>query len=159
MWTDVFLRGSLVCGSNTALGQTAGPNGADLQPDLSRTDLRPQKKQIIAGNLKLTDKEAEKFWPIYDRYDAELVKISVMKDALIKHYTENYGSMKDEDLDKSAKEWLAMDQAVTQLRIKYYPAVRAVLSANNTALFFQLDRRISSLIDLRMAADLPLIVP
>jgi len=40
--------------------------------DLLRKDLRSQRKQLIAANLKLTDTEAAKFWPVYDQYIVEL---------------------------------------------------------------------------------------
>ena len=66
------------------------PSGADQKSidqdvDLMRKDVRSQKKQIIASNLNLTDAEAEKFWPIYDQYTAELVKTNDAK----------YGAIKD----------------------------------------------------------------
>jgi len=51
--------------------------------DLLRKDLRSHKKQLIAGNLKLTDAEATKFWPIYDQYTVELMKINDKKFGLI----------------------------------------------------------------------------
>ena len=146
----------------SGFAQTANSANAptiEQQVDLLRKDVRSEKKQIIAANLKLTDKEAEKFWPIYDRYTADLVKINDTKYALIKQYAEQYGSMKDEDLDKSARQWLGLDESVAQLRLKYLPTVRAVLSAKNTALFFQLDRRMVSIIDLQVAAALPLVEP
>ena len=47
------------------------PNPDDFI-ELLRKDVRSQKKQIIAENMGLSDAEAEKFWPIYDRYAAEL---------------------------------------------------------------------------------------
>jgi Spy/CpxP family protein refolding chaperone len=161
------LRAALIIGaaifvSQSGFAQTAnsasGPS-IEQQVELLRKDVRSGKKQIIAANLKLTDKEAEKFWPIYDRYTADLVKVNDTKYALIKQYAEQYGSMKDEDLDKSAKQWLALDESVAQLRMKYLPTVRGVLSAKNTALFFQLDRRIVSIIDLQIAAAIPLVEP
>ena len=34
-----------------------------------------QRKQVIAANMKLSDTEAEKRWPIYEQYANELVKI------------------------------------------------------------------------------------
>ena len=40
--------------------------------DLLRKDLRSQRKQLIAANLKLTDTEAAKFWPVYEQYIVEL---------------------------------------------------------------------------------------
>jgi len=39
--------------------------------DLLRKDIRSKKKQMIAANLKLTEAEATKFWPVYDQYTQE----------------------------------------------------------------------------------------
>src|SRR5262245_27148118 len=50
--------------------------------DLLRQDLRSMKKQLIAQNLKLSDVEATKFWPVYDKYTADLIKINDKKYAL-----------------------------------------------------------------------------
>jgi hypothetical protein len=50
-------------------------SAADHDIELLRKDLRSQKKQIIAANMDLTDAEAEKFWPVYDRYAADLARI------------------------------------------------------------------------------------
>jgi hypothetical protein len=63
----------------------------DLQ--LLKMDLRSQKKQMVAANMDLTDAEAEKFWPVYDRYAADLAKIYDTKIALFREYLENYSSM------------------------------------------------------------------
>ena len=51
---------------DTASSQNQGVSEQDI--DLLRKDIRSQKKQVIAANMKLTDAEAEKFWPIYDQY-------------------------------------------------------------------------------------------
>jgi hypothetical protein len=39
----------------------------DQDIKLLRQDLRSNKKQLIAANLTLTEAEATKFWPVYDR--------------------------------------------------------------------------------------------
>jgi hypothetical protein len=51
----------------------------DQQIDLIRKDIQSQKRQVIAANMKLTDKEAEQFWPIFDRYNGELIQINNKK--------------------------------------------------------------------------------
>src|SRR5882724_11083966 len=53
---------------------------------LFRKDVRSLKKQIIAANLDLTDTEARQFWPIYDRYTAEMAKIWDKKFEVLKEY-------------------------------------------------------------------------
>jgi hypothetical protein len=132
---------------------------SDQEIDLLRKDLRSKKKQLVAANMKLTDAEAEKFWPIYDQYTAELVKINDTKYGLITRYLQTYTTMTDAEADGYMKSWTSVDESVAQLRLKYMPTFRKVLSAKNTLLFFQLDRRVGLMIDLQLASQIPLIEP
>ncbi len=52
-----------------------------------------------------------------------------------------------------------MDQGVSDLRLRYVPMFRKVLSAQNTALFYQLDRRVQLMIDLQLVSALPFVAP
>ncbi len=74
----------------TASGDFQPITDEDIQ--MMRKDIRSQRKQIIAANMKLTDTEAEKFWPVYEQYVSELVKINGAKYALIKQYVQSGGS-------------------------------------------------------------------
>ena len=134
-------------------------NSIDQDVDLLRKDVRSQKKQIIAANLKLTDAEAEKFWPIYDQYTTDLVKINDAKYAAIKEYVTNYDTLTDDRATALTKQIIAVDESVAQLRERYVPIVNKVLSGRKTSLFFQLDRRLVMLIDIQLATQLPVIQP
>jgi len=125
--------------------------------DLLRKDLRSRKKQLIGENLKLTDAEATKFWPIYDQYTAELVKINDKKFGLIQEYADHWGTMTDEQAALYLRQWLDVDVAIMQLRQRYVPIVSQVLNGRKAATFFQLDRRISMMIDLQLASQLPVV--
>jgi hypothetical protein len=124
---------------------------------LLRQDIRSQKKQLIAANLTLTDAESTKFWPIYDQFSAEMTTLGDQKYALIKEYAQNFGSLTDAQAQSLLNRSLALDEAATQLRIKYVPIVNKVLPGTKTATFFQMERRISTLIDLQVAAQIPLV--
>ena len=123
-----------------------------------RSDLRANRKKVIAANMKLTPDEAQWFWPTYNQYVDELVKINKAKYDLIKEYLENT-NMTDEQADSLSKRWVEVDESVVQLRLKYIPIFRKILSAKGTAMFFQLDRRVQTMIDLQPASSLPLIQP
>jgi hypothetical protein len=125
--------------------------------DLMRQDIRSHKKQLIAQNLKLTDAEATKFWPVYDKYVAELVKINDKKFALIQSYADQYATMTDAQALGFAKQWTDMDTQISALRQRYVPIFSEVLSGRNTATFIQLDRRITMMIELQMASKMPLV--
>ena len=105
----------------------------DQEIAMLRSNLRSNRKQVIADNMKLTDSEAEKFWPIYDQYVNELVNINNAKYALIKEYVQNT-NMTEEQADSLTKKWLEVDESVVQLRLKYIPIFRRELSAKRTAL-------------------------
>ena len=134
-------------------------NSVDQDVDLLRKDIRSQKKQIIAANLQLTDAEAVKFWPIYDQYTAELAKINDAKYAAIKSYATGYNTLNDDQATGLIKQILVVDQSMSQWRMKYVPIFNTVISGKKTALFFQLDRRLASLIDLQLASQIPLVQP
>jgi len=121
-------------------------------------ELRSEKKQMVAANMTLTGAEAEKFWPVYDQYAADLAKIDDTKLALIKDYLQNVDVMNGEEAETYVKKREAVDESVMQLRLKYIPAFRKVLSGRQTARFFQIDWRLGVLIDLQLA-QLPLIDP
>jgi hypothetical protein len=133
-------------------------SSVDQEIAMLRSDLRSTRKQVIDANMKLTDTEALKFWPTYDQYVTELVKINDAKYALIKEYLQNT-NMTDEQADSLSKRWLAVDESVIQLRLKYIPIFRSALSAKGTAQFFQLDRRVQMMIDLQLLGSIPLIEP
>ena len=133
------------------------PAASDQYAKLLRQDLRSQKKQLIAANLTLTDAEATKFWPVYDQFSAEMTTIGDQKYALIKEYAQNFGTLTDEQAKGLLSRSLALDEAATQLRIKYVPIVNKVLPGTKTATFFQIERRISTLIDLQISSQLPLV--
>jgi hypothetical protein len=70
----VLMAGSWILSGAIANAQTTSPeNGSahvisDQDLTLLRKDLRSKRKQLIAANLKLTDADAAKFWPVYDQY-------------------------------------------------------------------------------------------
>jgi hypothetical protein len=143
-------------------GQAQAPaaqSGTDQDIDLLRKDIRSQKKQIIAANLQLTDTESEKFWPLYDQYTAELVKINDAKYAAVKEYATSYSTLTDDQALALTRQIIGVDQSVAQLRLKYVPIFSKVIPGKKTALFFQLDRRLVMLIDLQLASQIPMVQP
>jgi hypothetical protein len=109
--------------------------------------------------MKLTDTEAEKFWPVYEQYVSELVGINGAKYGLVKQYVQSQGALTDPQAESAVKQWVDIDQSVAELRTKYIPIFRKILSPKKTALFYQLDRRVQLMIDLQLASSLPLVEP
>jgi hypothetical protein len=128
----------------------------DQQLALLRKDIRSIKKQLVAANLNLTEIEATRFWPVYDQYSVDFGKITEMRAVIIKEYSNGYGSLTDDQADDLIRRWLDTDISAAQLRQKYVPIMRKVLPGKKAATFFQLDRRISMMIDIQLTSQLPL---
>jgi hypothetical protein len=132
------------------------PTDEDIK--LLRKDLRSEKKQIVAANMDLTDVEAEEFWPVYDRYTADAAKINDTKAALIKDYWQTFDTMNGDQAESYLRQRAAVEESLMDLRLKYIPVFRKVLTGRQTALFFQIDWRLGLIIDLQLA-QMPLIDP
>jgi len=59
--------------SSPVYDDSQSPVDQDIQ--LLRKNLRSQEKQIVAANMNLTDSDAQKFWPLYDRFASDLSNI------------------------------------------------------------------------------------
>ena len=159
----LFIVGSWLLSGTASRAQTSVQKESnahvisDQDMDLMRKDLRSKRKQLIAANLVLTDTEAAKFWPVYDRYIGELITINDRKFGLIQEYADNWGKLTNEQSLLFTRNWLEMDIAISQLRQKYVPVVAKILEGKKTATFFQLDRRVAMMIDMQVSSQMPLV--
>ena len=162
--TAVFVATTVLSAQQAAPSPASGGNTTDEQVNdaniqLMRRDIRAERKKVVAANMPLTDTEATKFWPVYDRYIAETIKVNDVRFALLKEYAKNFNTATEEQADSFIKRWLALDQDNTQLRLKFIPEFEKVISHKKTAMFFQIDRRVSMMIELQLASQVPLVKP
>ena len=155
---------ALLLGINTLLGgiavyaQEAGTTSTvDQEIQLMRKDLQSDKKLIVAANMVLTDAEAQKFWPVYDEYAADLAKVNDTKVAVIKEYAASVDNLSNAKAEDLVRRWTDADGAAIQLRMKYVPLLQKVLPGTKAARFFQIDRRIGLIVDLQLASEIPLV--
>ena len=157
MGTLWMMSGPTPNAQETPPQESATPVISNQDLNLLRQDLRSKRKQLIAANLKLTDTDAAKFWPVYDQYVTELIAINDKKFGLIQEYAENWGKLTNDQSLLFARNWLDMDIAIAQLRQRYVPIVSKVLDGRKTATFFQLDRRIAMMLELQVSSQMPLV--
>ena len=162
--TSVLAASSLLSAQQPAVSPASAKtvneeevNEANIQ--LMRQDIRSERKKVVAANLPLMETEAIKFWPVYDRYIGETIKVNDVRYALIKEYAQNYRTLSEDQAGSYIKRWLALDNDNTQLRLKFIPEFEKVISRQKTAMFFQIDRRVGMMIELQLASQVPLVSP
>jgi hypothetical protein len=150
--------GALLLSSVPMFAQGAGSNTAtETDIKLLREDIRSERKRLVAANMPLTETEATKFWPIYDQYAAEVTKLGDTRVALIKEYAQSYDTMTDAQANDLMNRSAAIDQQFSALLLKYVPIFERVISAKKTAKWYQIDRRLDLLINLELAANIPMV--
>ena len=156
----LIVAGMLPLGDSVLFAQgSPAPGISDQEIQLMRKDIRSQKRQLVAANMHLTDAEAQKFWPVYDQYETETIKLNDYRWALVKEYTENYAGMTDDQAQSLLIRWTGADESVVALRLKYIPLFQKVLPSKKVVRFFQLDRRFGMMMELQVGSGIPLVKP
>jgi hypothetical protein len=142
-----------------ALATTAAfaQDDVDSFVELLRSDVKTNKKAIIAAAMEFTDAQAAVFWPIYRNYEFELDKLGDARFTMIKNYADNYANMtneKDKELIETA---FKLQEERLKLRKKYFGEFSKALSPAMAAKFIQVENQIHLVIDLQIASELPLI--
>ena len=124
---------------------------------LLHTDLSAKQEQIVRETMQLNDQQAAIFWPIYREYQSEQSKLTADKLALVADYSRNFSTMTDEKADQLAQQIMQLDEKRMALREKYYATMKKALSATLAVRFFQVEHQLQLIVDLQIAANLPII--
>ncbi len=118
-------------------------------------------RQLLDEELKLTDEEREKFWVIYNRYDAEMDKLTTRYlDLADRFVTLHYDyEMTDEDANELLDDYLEIQIAILQVRQRYLQQYRRVLPGIKVARFYQIENKIRADVDAVLALVVPLADP
>jgi hypothetical protein len=123
--------------------------------ELLRRDVTTQKVAIITEVMGFTDAEDKAFWPIYRDYDLEMSKLGDERVALIAEYAKNYETLTDPVAEKLAARALDLESRRQAARARCYERVKGVVSPRTALRFLQVEHQLQLLIDLQIAAALP----
>ena len=124
--------------------------------ELLRSDVRTQKVAIITEVMGFTEAEDAAFWPIYREYDTEMAKLGDERVAMIAEYADNYSNMTDAVADRLATKAIELEGKRQAVKAKCYERVKTALSPRTAMRFLQVEQQLLLLIDLQIAASLPI---
>ncbi len=124
---------------------------------LVRDKIKADKKLFVAEAMQLTDAEQKAFWPVYDAYQKDWMKLNERSAALIKQYAANYQSMTNDTAKKMTDDFIAIRADQQKLRESYLPKFRKALPEMKVARYYQLENKIEAVIDYELAMNIPLV--
>jgi len=121
-----------------------------------REKIQADKKLLVSECMKLTESEAKAFWPVYDSYQKDLVKLNdrVLKN--ISDYETNFDKMSDDAAKRVVKEQLAIDSDRQKLRQYYLPKFEKALPYKKVMRYYQLESKIYAVVLYEAAKIIPL---
>ena len=135
---------------------TAKPlTDADIQ--LLRSDIQADKNEIITHAMQFTDAESTAFWPVYRDYARDQHKIGDERLQLIKDYAQHYDTMDDANAKNMTQKLLNIDGKLANLRQEYWPKFEKALGGKRAAKFYQVDNRLTLLVNLQLASEIPML--
>lgn len=129
----------------------------DTDIQLMRSDIQSDKNDIIAHTMQFTDTESVAFWPVYRDYSHDQQTIGTERVQLIKDYAQNYDTLDDAKAQDMTERLLNTDAKLMNLRQQYWPKFVKALGAKRAAKFYQVDNRLSLMINVQLASAVPLI--
>lgn len=129
----------------------------DTDIQLLRSDLQSAKNQVIADTMKFTDAESTAFWPVYRDYARDQQMIADKRLQVIKDYAKYFDSIDDQKAKDMVLRMRNVDEESLNLREKYWPKFEQALGARRAAKFYQVDNRLTLMINVQLASQIPLI--
>jgi len=134
----------------------AAPANLDDYMKLARTGIQQDKSKIIGAALELDATQSAAFWPVYKKYEGELAAIGDQRYAAIKDYAAHYGSLTDAKATELSDKALALEEQRLALVKRYAGEFRKVLPPVKVARWVQTEMALNKIVDLRVAAEVPL---
>lgn len=111
--------------------------------------LRPKKVGYITGELQLTTEEAEKFWPIYNEYEEEMMSIrdkyrpkDTTRNRLPKR--PDFLSMSDKEAQDMLADHFKVQKEMIALKEKYSEEMKKAIPTQKVIMFFHAEKRFIS---------------
>lgn len=99
--------------------------------------------------------EAEALWPVYKDYSNAQREMGDKKYQIIMEYAENYDDMRNSKVAELSHQMFELHKATFENRMAYWPRFEKALGAKRVAKFFQVDRRLTLMVDLELSVDIP----
>jgi len=154
----VALLASMACGMASAQ-VNADLSNFNAAVEEARTIIQTERKMLIVENLTLTDEEAQKFWPVYDKYAAEMKAAGDLRVKVIKDYALAYNSnsVTDADSKEMLDEMFKFWEKSLSVREDYRKKFRKILGDTKTARFYQLESKLDAITNMELAREIPLV--
>ncbi len=125
--------------------------------ELVKSILHSERKVFFVQNMNLSTGEYDRFWPIFDKYEAEESKVQASAITDYKKMVNKGDDLTAEELDVINKDYFKRRKKMIGLQNKYYKIIKKEFDTGAATRFLQIDRFIDTTIRASLFAEMPLI--
>lgn len=125
--------------------------------DLIQAMYGKEKKDIVAGFIKLDGAQKDAFWKLYDEYETQRKDLGKKRVSLLEKYAANYGTMDDATIDGLMKEMNALGLKTDKLIDTYYEKIKKGAGVKPAAQFVQIEIYLLSAVRASILESIPFI--
>ena len=160
---EPMLKNSILMASVLALmavpAEAQQPTQAEVDQyvELVRKDVRQGRAELVGETMQLSAGQAATFWPIYEEYEAAYTALGDTELQLIRDYAGVFFTMTDAAADMLVERLFRLEEDEHALIREYHGKISSAAGGAVAARFVQVERRINTLLDLQLAAEVPLL--
>jgi len=119
--------------------------------NVNREKLDAYKIGFLTKRLNLTTREAEKFWPVYNEYQDQRIKIQLERQEINRNFNQNELNMSDREMSEAGDRIIALEFSEAGLAQEFHNKIKAILSPVKVLRLYQAENqyRLQLLNDLR----------
>ncbi|MGE5800724.1 MAG: hypothetical protein ACM358_00580 [Gemmatimonadota bacterium] len=122
-----------------------------------REKLQADKKLAVAQGLALTQAESTAFWPVYNNYQTDQIRVMDRLLQIVTDYAGTYQNMTDTTARRLLESTITIYRDRQAMMESYLPKFRAVLPERKVARYYQIEQKIRAMLDCELASQIPLI--
>lgn len=139
--------------STSAPAQTA----LDQQIALARQSAHTDRQVLIMGNVNFSSDESAEFWPAWKQYRAAVSANGDRTIRLIKDFAENYDEMTDIKARELLSDSFSIKMQDVVLKQNFAKQINKFLPTTKVMRVIQIENKLDAAIQMKMAAEIPLI--
>lgn len=115
------------------------------------------KKEIVAEFVKLEKTNQERFWKLYEAYEANRKDQSQKKFMALNNYVKNYTKLNEHETDEIMEDIIGLTTRQDKLISTYYEKIKKQISVVVAAQFYQIEWYLQSQIRTNILENIPTI--
>jgi hypothetical protein len=123
--------------------------------------IRGGMRQVVEAELVLAEEQEEKFWGVYGKYTADLMKIEAEYIVVIGEFVDRSqaGTLTNDEADRLLDSSLEIQMDKLQIRQRYVRYFRKILTGMQVVRLYQLESKVQAEVNAAMAIAIPLVEP